>query len=86
MKNKNKLEPIPFASTLAILSSVIMLLLGIAGNFGIYTGMYGMMQQAHMFFDQSVFGIITGMIEAAVISFIIGYTFVWIYNKLGGKL
>ena len=65
----------------ALISAVLMLLLGILGNLGIYTGAVEMMQSVHMFFDLSVLGIITGMIEAAVISFVFVYLFGWTYNK-----
>jgi len=40
-----------------------------------------MMTQWHMFFSLTIFGILTGMIEAAVISFLFFYIFAWIYNK-----
>ncbi|NQU79419.1 hypothetical protein HQ545_06650 [Candidatus Woesearchaeota archaeon] len=59
-----------------------MLLLGIFGNLGVYTGAVDMMKQWHMFFSLSISGIIAGMVEAAIISFVIVYAFVWIYNKL----
>ncbi|HDZ54640.1 MAG TPA: hypothetical protein ENI19_03200 [Candidatus Nealsonbacteria bacterium] len=63
-----------------------MLLLGILGNLGMYTGAVEMMQQWHIFFSLSIGGIIAGIIEAAVISFILIYKFGWLYNKLTGKL
>jgi len=65
----------------ALISAVLMLLLGILGNLGIYTGAVEMMQTVHMLFDLSVVGIITGMIEAAVLSFVGAYLFGWTYNK-----
>lgn len=65
----------------AIVAAVIMLLLGILGNLGIYTGAVEMMRQWHMFFSLSIVGIIAGMIEAAVISFVFVYIFGWLYNK-----
>ncbi|TFH41253.1 MAG: hypothetical protein E4G94_08260, partial [ANME-2 cluster archaeon] len=58
-----------------------MLLLGVFGNLGIYTGAVEMMQQWHMFFSLSIVGIIAGMIEAAIIGFVFAYAFGWIYNK-----
>ncbi|NPE28041.1 hypothetical protein HNV12_08710 [Methanococcoides sp. SA1] len=58
-----------------------MLLLGILGNLGIYTGSVEMMQQWHAFFSLTPAGIIAGMIEAAIISFIFAYLFGIFYNK-----
>ena len=66
----------------AVISAAGMLLLGIAGNIGIYTGAAQAMQQWHMFFSLSAIGIITGMAEAAVLSFIFVYAFGWVYNRL----
>jgi len=70
------------AISLSAVSAISMLLLGIAGNLGIYTGAVGMMTQWHMFFSLSIGGIIAGMIEAAVISFIAGWLIAWFYNKV----
>jgi hypothetical protein len=66
----------------AIISAICMLLLGILGNLGLYSGAVGMMEEWHMFFSPSVGGIIIGMIEAAIISFIILYAFALVYNLL----
>lgn len=66
----------------SIISGLLMLILGIFGNVGIYTGAVEMMMQWHMFFSLSIFGIITGIIEAVVITFVWVYLFGFIYNKL----
>jgi hypothetical protein len=71
-----------FATAAAIVAALSMLILGILGNLGIYKSAVGMMTQWHMFFSLTPFGILTGMIEAAVISFIFIYIFAWLYNKL----
>ncbi len=65
----------------ALVSAAIMLLLGILGNLGVYTSAVEMMQQWHLFFSLSVVGIIAGMAEAAIASFILIYGFGWLYNK-----
>jgi hypothetical protein len=65
----------------AVISAAVMLLLGILGNIGVYTGAVGMMAQWHMFFSLSIGGIIAGMIEAAIVSFVIAYPFGLVYNK-----
>ncbi len=76
------LDIFALAASAAIVSALIMLLLGIFGNIGIYTGAVEMMSQWHMFFILAPLGIITGMVEAAIISFVFIYLFGWIYNKL----
>ncbi|UGV40763.1 hypothetical protein J7W08_12080 [Methanococcoides orientis] len=76
------LKPSAFGLSLAVLSAIVMLLLGILGNLGIYTGAVEMMQQWHMFFSPSMGGIVAGMIEAGIISFVFGYAFAFLYNKL----
>ena len=76
-----KLNEKALGYSLAIIAGLCMLLLGILGNFGIYLGAVEMMQTWHMFFDLSVVGIIGGIIEAAVISFIAGWLIAVFYNK-----
>ena len=70
----------------AIVAAVLMLILGVFGNVGLYRGAVEVMQQWHMFFDLSARGIITGMVEGAIITFGIVYAFVWLYEKLLLKL
>ena len=77
-----KLKVFALSLSAAIVSALSMLLLGIFGNIGIYTGAVEMMTTWHMFFTLAPLGIIAGMAEAAVISFVIIYLFGWIYNKL----
>ncbi len=78
---KAKLNSLALGGAGAILAAVIMLLLGILGNIGVYTGAVDMMQQWHMFFSLSIGGIIAGIIEGAVVSFVFVYLFGLIYNK-----
>ncbi len=75
-------KPLALAGAAAIVAAIIMLLLGILGNFGVYTGAVEMMRQWHVFFSLSIGGIIAGMFEAAIITFVFVYLFVFIYNKL----
>ncbi len=82
MKNLNALA-LGYAG--AIVSAVVMLVLGIFGNLSIYTGAVQMMQSAHMFFSPSVGGTITGMIEAAIISFVFLYALAAVYNRFADK-
>ena len=66
----------------AIIGAASMLLLGILGNLGLYQGAVAMMSEWHMFFSLSIGGIIVGMIEAAIISFVVLYAFGIVYNWL----
>lgn len=65
----------------AIVSAGVMLLLGIGWNVGVYVSAAEQMAKSHLFFTPSVGGIFAGMVEAAVISFVIASLFVWTYNK-----
>ncbi|AAM04745.1 hypothetical protein [Methanosarcina acetivorans] len=78
---EQQLKPLALGLAAAIVSAIIMGLLGILGNLGIYTGAVEMMRQWHMFFSLTLTGIIAGMIEAAIISFIFAYLFGIFYNK-----
>ncbi|WP_433633574.1 hypothetical protein [Halomicrococcus sp. NG-SE-24] len=75
-----KLDALAFAGAAAIVSSVIMFLLGVFGAVGVYEGAVRMMEQWHLFFEPTVVGTVAGMIEAAVISFAFIYAFAWLYN------
>jgi len=77
-----KLNQNAFAIAGAVVSAITMILLGIMGNIGIYSGAVKMMEEWHMFFSLSFLGIITGVIEASVISYLSFYLFAWTYNKL----
>jgi hypothetical protein len=76
-----KLNSLAFGASAAIVAALSMLILGILGNIGIYQGAVEMMSQWHMFFSLTPFGILTGIIEAAIITFIFFYIFGCIYNK-----
>jgi len=78
---KEKLNSLAFGSAAAIVAAFSMLVLSIAGKLGMYTGAVEMMSKWHMFYSLTVVGIVTGMVEAAIISFVFFYLFAWIYNK-----
>ncbi|WP_197082039.1 hypothetical protein [Methanosarcina siciliae] len=78
---EQQLKPLALGLAATIVSAIIMGLLGIFGNLGIYMGAVEMMRQWHMFFSLTLTGIIAGMIEAAIISFIFAYLFGIFYNK-----
>lgn len=75
-----KLDALALGYAAAAVSALAMLVLGVAGKMGMYLGAVEMMRQWHMFFSLSIVGIITGMIEAAIISFVFAYAFGWVYN------
>lgn len=76
-----KLNAKALGYTLAIIAALYMLLIGIGGNIGIYPGAAEAMMEMHLFFTLSIGGIIAGMIEAAVWSFIAGWLIAVFYNK-----
>jgi len=78
-----KLDEMKMGYAAGATSAVVMLALGILGNLGLYSGAVSMMEGWHMFFTLSPLGILGGMIEAAIISFPLGYLFGWFYNKQG---
>jgi hypothetical protein len=77
-----KLRSLVLAGSAATVAAVAMLLLGILGNIGVYTSAVEMMQQWHMFFSLSIGGVIAGMFEAAIITFVFIYLFGFLYNRL----
>jgi hypothetical protein len=79
---KETINTLAFATAAAIVAAISMLVLSVAGKMGIYTGAVEMMSQWHMFYSLTPIGIITGMVEAAIISFVFFFLFAWIYKKL----
>jgi hypothetical protein len=77
-----KINTLAFAVSAAIVAALSMLILGVLGNIGLYEGAVEMMMKWHMFFSLTSLGIFTGMVEAAVITFVFFAIFGWLYNKL----
>jgi len=77
----SKLDSLALGYAGAITSSIGMFVMWVMGSIGYYTEAVGMMQGWHMFFSLSITGLIGGVIEAAVFSFIILYIFGWLYNQ-----
>lgn len=73
-------DTLALAGAAAVLSAVVMLLLGVFGALGVYKGAVAMMEQWHLFFEPTVVGTVAGMVEAAMISFVLVYAFAWLYN------
>jgi|GEM_PF-477301 len=74
------LDALALAGAAAVISAVVMLLLGVFGAIGVYEGVVAMMEQWHLFFEPTIVGTVAGMVEAAVISFVLVYPFAWLYN------
>ncbi len=81
MSRKSEFNALALGYAGAAISAASMLLLGIGWNIGIYQNTAMQMAKWHMFFSPTIGGIIGGMIEAAVISFIFLYAFGRAYNK-----
>ena len=77
----NELKPLPLGYAGGIVSALGMFVLGILGNLGFYVNAAQMMQEWHMFFSLNLVGIITGMVEAAVIGFVFMYAIALVYNN-----
>ena len=78
---KKRLDPFALGLSGAVVGALAMLLLGIMGNLGTCTGIVNMMKEWHMFFSLSIGGIIAGMAEAAVVSFLLLWSLAWFYNR-----
>ena len=84
MKSK-KLQAQPAATALAVWSAFFMLVLWLLAKMGLYVSAAEQMAKWHVFFDLSFAGLIGGMIEAAVVSVVGVYAFVYIYNLFASK-
>lgn len=82
---RTKIEAQPTATALAIWSALVMLLLWVLSKMGVYVSAAEAMSQWHMFFNLTFAGLIGGMIEAAIISLLGVYSFVFIYNWVATK-
>jgi len=77
----SKLDSLALGYTGVALSSLGMLIMWTLGNTGYYLGAVRMMQEWHGLFSMSFFGLVGGIVEAAVFSFVVLYAFGFIYNK-----
>ncbi len=82
---RGKINAQPTAISLAIWSALVMLLLWVLAKMGLYVSAAEAMAAWHMFFNLTFVGLIGGMIEAAVVSFLGVYSFVNIYNLVVSK-
>lgn len=80
-----KLQAKQLAVTFAIWSALLMLVLWLLAKVGLYVSAAEQMAKWHVFFNLSFGGLIAGMIEAAIVSYILVFVFAWVYNQVGGK-
>lgn len=76
-----KLDGVAFGYSLAILSGLWMLILGILGSLGYAAGAIAWMQTYHLFFNITFIGVVTGIIEAGIYGFVIGWLLAYFYNR-----
>ena len=76
-----KLNEKALGYAVAIISAAFMVLIGGLSRMGYYAGANQMMMQWHMYYTNTLFGTFAGAIEAAIIGFVAGYAFAWVYNK-----
>ncbi|NIA02097.1 MAG: hypothetical protein GWP15_01810 [Nitrospirae bacterium] len=77
-----KLSPNAIGLAAAILSAVCMLVIGVLAMFEFRMEAFEMMKTMHIWFDATVVGVLLGMVEAFVFSYVVGYLFALLYNKL----
>lgn len=82
---RGQLNAQPAATALAVWSALVMLLLWVLAKMGLYVSAAEAMASWHMFFNLSFMGLVGGMIEAAVISFLGVYSFAFVYNLIVSK-
>ena len=78
----DKLNSLALGASAAIVAALSMIILSVLGNMDVYQGAVEMMSQWHMFYSLTPLGILAGITEAVVISFVFFYIFGWTYNKL----
>jgi hypothetical protein len=79
---KTRLNAIAFGMAAAVIAALIMMIIGILSRFGIYTEAAAMMSEWHLFFSPTPIGVLAGMVEAAVSTFVFTYLFAALYNQI----
>lgn len=80
-----KIKAHTLALAFAIWSAVIMLIMWVASQMGLYVQAAEQMASLHMFFDLTPVGLIGGMLEAGVLSYLGVQLFALIYNRFASK-
>lgn len=69
---QNRLNPNALGLSLALLSGLCILLLGLFGLLGLYEGAVQRMSDWHLFFSTDAVGILTGILEGAFWGYVLG--------------
>jgi len=80
-----KLDANKLALASALTSALFMVLLSLGSGMGLYQSMATQMQSYHMWYTPSFGGTLTGLIEAAIITYVFVWIAVSIYNKMVEK-
>jgi len=80
-----RLDPTALAASASTVAAGVMLLLGLFGRIGVYTGAVEMMERWHLFFRPTLVGTIAGMVEAAVVTFPLALLLARWYNVLARR-
>lgn len=76
------LSPNAVGLSAAILAGICMLVIGVLAMFGLYMDAFEAMKAYHLWFDATVVGIILGIVEAFVFTYVVGFLFALLYNKI----
>ena len=80
-----KLDANKLALASALTSALFMVLLSLGSGMGLYSNATMQIQSIHMWYAPTFGGTLTGLIEAAVITYIFVWIAVSIYNKMAEK-
>lgn len=84
-KNKMQCNASAAAGAGALTAALFMLVLSLLNAAGLYTSATAQMMKWHMFYTPDVQGTILGMLEAAIITYIVIWVFLWCYEALNKK-
>ncbi len=76
-----KLDPYALGYSFAVLGGLTMLVLSIVGRLGYGLDAVAVMAAFHIGYSLSIVGIIMGIIEGAIGSFVYGYLIAYFYNR-----
>jgi len=79
---KTELDPFALGYSAAVLGALIMIVLSIVGLLGSGGEAVRIMQAYHIWYSLSGVGIVLGIIEGAIGSFIGGYVIAYFYNRV----
>lgn len=66
----------------ATVSAVVTLFSSVLAAIGVYAGAVETMMEWSLIYDTTVVGTVSGMVEVAIVSFVLLYAFGWTHNTL----